>query len=138
RAMSDIESMLRRIDPTRNAVVARTKVSPGEAAAAGDGAVWLSHSSEDTVSRIDPATNKVSATIHVGPQPTGLAVSPAAVWAADAGGPSVSRIHPATNQRVATTRVCPKLACCSEPMSLSAFPGSLPVAAAHATTPIRL
>ncbi len=137
-AMSDIESMLMRIDPTRNAVVARIKVSPGEAAAAGDGAVWLSHSSEDTVSRIDPATNKVSATIHVGPQPTGLAVSPGAVWVADAGGPSVSRIDPATNQVVATTRVGPKLACCSEHMSLIALPGALWVAVPNANTLVRL
>jgi YVTN family beta-propeller protein len=117
--MSDIESTLMRIDPRRNAVVARIKVSPPETTAAGDGAVWLSYPSESTVSRLDPATNKVMATIHVGPQPAGVALSPGAVWVANAGGPSVSRIDPATNRVVATIRVGPKLACCSEHMELS-------------------
>ncbi len=98
---------------------------PPEAAAAGDGAVWLSHLSEDTVSRIDPATNKVSATIQVGPQPVGIAVSPGAVWVVNAGGPSVSRIDPDTNRVVATIRVGPKLACCSEHFSLIAAHGAV-------------
>jgi hypothetical protein len=61
------------------------------------------------VSRIDPATNKVTATIHVGPQPAGIAVSPGAVRVADAGGPSVSRIDPATDRVVKTIRVGPRL-----------------------------
>ena len=42
-AMSDLTSTLMRIDPGRNAVVARIKVPRAESAAAGDGAVWLSH-----------------------------------------------------------------------------------------------
>ena len=137
-AMSDIESTLMRIDPRRNAVVARIKVAPGEAAAAGNGGVWLSHPSEGTVSRIDPATDKVSATIHVGPQPAGVAVSPGAVWVADAGGPSVSRIDPATNQVVATIRVGPKRACCSQHMMLIAAPGALWVAVPNANRIVRV
>ena len=70
-AMSDSQATLMRIDPARNAVVARIKVYPPEAVAAGDGGVWLSNPSDDTVTRIDPATNKVTATIHVGPQSRG-------------------------------------------------------------------
>ena len=91
--------------------------------AAGDGAVWLTYPSSDTVSRIDPATNKVTASIHVGPQPAEIAISPGAVWVADAGGPSVSRIDPATNRVVATIHVGPKRACCAEHMSLTASGG---------------
>ena len=137
-AMSENESTLMRIDPARNAVVARIKVSAPEEAAAGDGAVWLSYPSENKLSRIDPATNKVTATIHVGPQPAGIAVSPAAVWVANAGGPSVSRIDPATNRVVATIRVGPALACCSEHMSLVAAAGALWVAVPNANRLVRV
>ena len=124
-AMSDIESTLMRIDPARNAVVARIKVAVPEAAAAGDGGVWLTYPGQNTISRIDPATNKVRATIHVGSQPVGVAVSPGAVWVVNAGGPSVSRIDPVTNRVVATIRVGPKLACCSEHFSLTAARGAV-------------
>ena len=137
-AMSDAESTLMRIDPARNAVVARIKVSPPEATAAGDGAVWLTYPSDDTVSRIDPATNKVTASIHVGPRPAGIAVSPGAVWVADAYGPSVSRIDPATNRVVATIRVGPKRACCAEHMSLTATGGTLWVAVPNANEIVRI
>jgi virginiamycin B lyase len=135
--MSDAESTLMRIDPARNAVVARIKVAPPDSAAAGDGAVWLSYPG-DTVSRIDPATNKLTANIHVGPQPSGIAVSPGAVWVADAGGPSVSRIDPATNRVVATVRVGPRLACCSEHMSLTATANAVWVAVPNANTIVRI
>lgn len=119
-AMSNSQATLMRIDPARNAVVARIKVYPPETVAAGDGAVWLSNPSDDTVTRIDPSTNKVTATIHVGPRPEGIAVSPGAVWVATAGGPTVSRIDPATNRVVATIAVGPKRACCAEHMSVIA------------------
>jgi YVTN family beta-propeller protein len=137
-AMSDIESTLMRIDPRRNAVVARIKVSPPEATAAGDGAVWLSYPSEGTVSRLDPATNKVTATIHVGPQPAGIALSPGAVWVANAGGPSVSRIDPATDRVVATIRVGAKLACCSEHMELITGGGAVWVAVPNANRVVQV
>jgi YVTN family beta-propeller protein len=120
--MNDAKATLMRIDPARNAVVARIKVGTPEAAAAGNGAVWLSNPSLNTVARVDPATNKVTATIPVGPQPEGIAVSPGAVWVVNAGGPSVSRIDPATNRVVATIRVGPKGDCCAEHTSVIASP----------------
>jgi len=138
-AMSDVGPTLMRIDPARNAVVARIKVpSPPESTAAGDGAVWLTYPSEDEVARIDPRTNKVTATIHVGPQPAGLALAPGAVWVANAGGPSVSRIDPATNQVVTTIRVGPKLTCCFEHMSLALTPGALWVAVPNGNKIVRI
>ena len=140
--MGEGNATLMRIDPARNAVVARIKVGFPEAVAAGDGAVWLSNPSENTVTRIDPATNAVAATIPVGRQPEGIAVSPGAVWVANAGGfrtgPSVSRIDPATNRVVATTRVGPKSACCAEHMSLIASPRAVWVAVTNGQSIVRI
>ncbi len=137
-AMSDATSTLLRIDPQRNAVAARIKVDPSEAAAVGAGAVWLSHSATNTVSRLDPATNKLSATIRVGPQPADIAVSPDAVWVANAGGPSVTRIDPATNRVVKTIKVGPTVACCAEHMSVIAAGGAVWVAVPNANTLARI
>jgi YVTN family beta-propeller protein len=137
-AMSDAEGTLMRIDPARNAVVARIKVFPPEATAAGDGAVWLTTPWNDTVTRIDPVTNKITARIHVGPKPSGIAVSPGAVWVGDVGGPSVSRIDPATNRVVATIRVGPKRACCSDHMSVIANRGKIWVAVPNANEIVQI
>lgn len=119
-SMSDPTSTLLRIDPARNAVVARIHIAPGEQAVAGEGAVWLTHPRQNTVSRIDPETNTVSATIPVPDQPSGVAVSPGAIWVADSGGPSLTRIDPATNRVVATIRVGPNRECCGERMGVIA------------------
>jgi len=134
-AMSDSDSTLLRIDPARNAVIARVGIKPSKQcpafpqacseAAAGNGAVWVSHPFDNTVSRVDPQTNSVTATIPVGPHPDGIAVSPGAVWVANSGGPSVSRIDPATNRVVATIRVGPARACCSDFMQLTTGGGSV-------------
>jgi YVTN family beta-propeller protein len=138
-AMSDAASTLFRIDPARNAVVARIKIfSPPDAAAAGAGAIWLSDPSNDMVLRIDPAANKQTATIKVGPHPAGIAVAPGAVWVAVAGGPSIARIDPATNRVVATIQVGPKAACCSDHMSLVAVPGAVWVALPNANAFVRV
>jgi YVTN family beta-propeller protein len=119
-----------RIDPGQNAVVARIKVETVNAcppfprvcseAVAGNGAVWVTHPSDNTISRIDPRTNSVSATIQVGLHPTGIAVSRGAVWVANLGGPSVSRIDPTTNRVVAEIPVGPSRACCATHMAVTA------------------
>jgi YVTN family beta-propeller protein len=88
--------------------------------------------------RLDPATGKALAKIHVGLQPSGVALSSGAVWVADAGGPSVSRIDPATNRVTATIRVGPKSACCAEHMSLTAVPGAIWVAVPNANQLVRV
>jgi virginiamycin B lyase len=137
-AVSDATFTLMRIDPQRNAVVARIKVAPASEAVAGEGAVWLSHPGSDTVSRIDPDTNTVTATIGVGPQPAGIAVSPSAVWVVNSGGPSVSRIDPATNRVVATIRVGPALACCSEHMEAFAGGGAVWAAVPNGNRIVRI
>jgi YVTN family beta-propeller protein len=137
-AMSAFASNLSRIDPRRNAVVARIRVAPGDAVAAGEGAVWISHPATGTISRVDPRRNRVAATIHVGPKPSGIAVSPGAVWVANSGGPSVSRIDPATNRVVATVRVGPRRACCSEHMGVTTGGGTVWVDVPNANRIVRL
>jgi virginiamycin B lyase len=127
-AISAAESTLMRIDPGRNAVVARVKIPPTEDMAAGAGAVWLTNPLQDTVTRVDADGHAVAATIHVSFQPLGIAVSPGAVWVANAGGPSVSVIDPRTNKLVKTIRIGPKAVCCSEHMGITASPSGIWVA----------
>ena len=59
---------------------------------------------------INPATNTVTATIPVGSEPQGVAVSPTGTYAGDIyvtndGGATVSVINPATNTVIATIPV---------------------------------
>ena len=100
-----------RIEPSSNTVTATIEgASPipfGTTGwiAAGNGAVWTTNTVEDSVTRIDPATNAVVATIPVGEFPTGIALTPGAVWVANHHGRSLSRIDPTTNAVVATIPV---------------------------------
>jgi DNA-binding beta-propeller fold protein YncE len=66
----------------------------------GAGAVWVGSHSAGLVTRIDPATGEVVATIVVGFPVHGLGAGPDAVWAADYHGSKAVRISPATNQVV--------------------------------------
>jgi peptide/nickel transport system substrate-binding protein len=75
------------------------------AVAVGGGAVWVTNSAGDTVSRIDPATHAVDP-IPVGSAPSGVAVGAGAVWVVNSGDSTVSRIDPQTN-RVSSVRVLP-------------------------------
>jgi YVTN family beta-propeller protein len=70
-------------------------------AVAVDGSsVWVANRGDGTVSRIDPATNRVVATIDVGGRPTHLTAEAGAVWATTPEG--LQWIDPATNQVVQT------------------------------------
>lgn len=72
---------------------------------AGFGSVWVVDRNATAVLRIDPETAKVSATIEVGPLPSGLAVMPAGVWVSDDSDGKVRRIDPATNEVAASMDV---------------------------------
>ena len=50
--------------------------------AVGGGAVWVANSGDGTVSRIDPVSNTVTATIRTGNWPAGLAVNGGFLWVA--------------------------------------------------------
>jgi virginiamycin B lyase len=115
------------------------------------GAVWVPNEADGTVSRIDPATNRVVATIHVGdPQqllaagcgpdsvhsfmfdtllnrrcdlPSSVAGDARSVWAADNGARGLARIDPATN------RVVQRIALNADPFGIALGYGSLWVTA---------
>ena len=71
---------------------------PGGVAFSDDGSVWVTSTTDATVSRLDQAGATVVQTIHgLGPSPTGIAFGHGAIWVADSGGRTVSRINPATN-----------------------------------------
>jgi YVTN family beta-propeller protein len=60
---------------------------------------------DDTVSRVDPATDRVESTIKVGREPLAVAEGHGSLWVANAIDRTVSRIDPATNRVVATIRL---------------------------------
>jgi len=113
-----------RIDPKSTAIVASIPIVGGgqgptpTAVAVGEGAVWVAnrvvpHSTglhhdftpAGTVSRIDPRTNAVAATIPVGRYSDAIAVGQGAVWVANHDDGTLSRIDPKTNSVVATIHV---------------------------------
>ncbi len=78
---------------------------PGSIVAA-KGAVWVKNHADQTVSRIDPATNSVTATIPIGAGEFGyLAAGEGSVWATNNDANTVSRIDPRSNTVVATIPV---------------------------------
>jgi YVTN family beta-propeller protein len=118
-----------RIDPARNEVVATIPIAQtlngrgytSTAIAVGNGAVWVANwysafsefsptrhiprPRAGTVSRIDPESNAVIATITVGRDPFGVAVGDGAVWVTNRTAFTVSRIDPETNEVVKTIQI---------------------------------
>jgi len=71
---------------------------------AADGTVWVPNNGNNSVSRIDKATNTVT-TIGVGLEPRGVAVDPTWVWVTNVPEGTVSRIDKQTNTVTATIAV---------------------------------
>jgi virginiamycin B lyase len=70
--------------------------------AIGSDAVWISNKAKDAISRIDPATNRVVATVGVGKAPcSGLAVGFGSVWVPSCGSRQLDRVDANSNQVVA-------------------------------------
>jgi YVTN family beta-propeller protein len=94
--------------PTRGSVVATIPVGQWPwKMAAGAGSLWVPNSNDGSVSRIDPATNTVSATIEVASPGNNtadaIAADDTAVWVSAVSGTfKLVRIDPATNQVVAS------------------------------------
>jgi YVTN family beta-propeller protein len=134
---------LLRIDPKANSVVKQIPVAFNGDVAVGDGSIWLTNPEANTVHRMDPKTYKLSATIHVGKYPLGIAVTPRAVWVANDGRatpdiPSVSRIDPATNRVAATIPLGPTSACCALHMGVIAAGGAVWVVVPQRDTVVRI
>ncbi len=97
------DTVVSRVDPDTNAVVAEVFVARGAAAiAAGEDALWISSAASDTVTRVNPHNNLVVETVKVGPKPGRVVVGEGGVWTLNRGDGSVSRIDPTTNKVVAT------------------------------------
>jgi YVTN family beta-propeller protein len=87
-----------RVDATSREVTARVSVgNEPSAIATGAGGVWVADADDNTVTRIDPASEgAVIATTSVGQGPTALAVGAGGVWVANTQDDTVSRIDPRT------------------------------------------
>jgi YVTN family beta-propeller protein len=105
-------------------VVATIPVRAPSGVAVGGGAVWVTAGGyQDTrVLRIDPASNRVVASIPVPDGSDRLAVGAGAVWVANRSDNSVSRIDPAGNRVAATIGVG------REPLGITVAAGSVWVA----------
>jgi YVTN family beta-propeller protein len=72
----------------------------------GFDSIWIVNARSDTVTRIDPTTNLVVATIAVGATTgMGIVAAEGAVWVTNFDANTVTRIDPATNLVTATIRV---------------------------------
>jgi YVTN family beta-propeller protein len=69
------------------------------------GSVWVVNRVDETVSRIDPTTSAVVATIPVGTTPVNVAASADAIWVTNSRSGSVSKIDPETNRTTATVEI---------------------------------
>lgn len=69
---------------------------------AGAGSVWIASDAKGVISRIDPATNRVTATIPTNAGAYYLAFGHDALWAVSSKGQTLQRINPNTNAVVAT------------------------------------
>jgi DNA-binding beta-propeller fold protein YncE len=107
---------LNRVVAPYTAVAARIGLPPGRRAgsgphryngvAVGAGSVWIVGDTRDrTLWRVDPATQRVIATVALPFAPRDVAVGAGGVWLVDRRADSVIRVDPRTNRIVATIRV---------------------------------
>ncbi len=107
-----------RISASSNSIsrTIRLGVAVPTALAVGEGAIWVAARpgfrccppeavGTGTLTRIDPTTNSVEATIPIGGNPAGVAVGEGAVWIADPGTRSVVRVDPKANRVVERIKV---------------------------------
>jgi ABC-type transport system substrate-binding protein/DNA-binding SARP family transcriptional activator len=105
------------------AVVASVDVGTNPVALAfARGAIWLVNASDDTVSKVDPATRTVQQVLDVGRAPRSVAVTGDDLWVANLGDGTVTRIN------VLASRVVDTIDVGSGPAALAAGPAGLWVA----------
>ena len=93
----------------------------------GEGAVWVPNAGSGTISRIDPQTNEITATIPIGNAdpdndlfvPSRVSIGDGFIWAAKNDEDSIVQIDPNTNQVVATIPIG------IEPFALAVNKGTL-------------
>jgi YVTN family beta-propeller protein len=98
-----------RLDDRGRLQLSIDQFSSARALAVGEGAVWVGDiqvpaTSSSVVARIDPATNRVAATVPVAPEVAALAAGAGAVWVASDDG-TLTKIDPETNVATATVQL---------------------------------
>jgi YVTN family beta-propeller protein len=92
------------VDPRTGRIIGRLDPNASPTGiAVGNGAVWVSDNTADTVTRIDPTG--LTTPIAVGHGSSGIAVGYGGVWVADTGDDAVVRIDPDTRAVTATIPV---------------------------------
>ena len=104
-----------------------------KAVAVSRGAVWAGKGDTKSLVRIDPASDRVVATISVGVEPWYIAASDTAVWLSDWRTNTVVRVDPASNSAVATVAGLP-----AGPTGLAIVPGAVWVASSRANALTRI
>jgi YVTN family beta-propeller protein len=95
-------NMLAVVDLATRRIEASVRVGTSpNAIAYGHGSLWVANTDDETLSRIDPRTREVVATIGVGPA-VDLAIGPDAVWTANGIDGTVGRVDPVSGVRIAT------------------------------------
>lgn len=72
---------------------------------AGAGSIWVASDAKGAIARVDPATNRVIATVPTNPGAFYLAWGFDALWAVSGTEGTIQKIDPATNAVVATTKL---------------------------------
>jgi YVTN family beta-propeller protein len=104
-----------------------------KAVAVSKGAVWAGRGDTQSLVRIDPATNRVVASIPVGVEPWYIAASDTAVWLSDWRTNAVVRVDPVANRVVATVANLP-----AGPTGIAIAPDAVWVASSRADTLTRI
>ncbi|MGZ4365788.1 MAG: protein kinase domain-containing protein [Gaiellaceae bacterium] len=107
-----VASYLWHIDPLAHKVVATIPLptrphwqlfeppARPDSVATGAGSVWITAAGGGVLWRVDPTTNKLTATIPAGGGASGVAVGFGSVWVADAMSGTVNKIDPHTNRLI--------------------------------------
>jgi DNA-binding beta-propeller fold protein YncE len=93
-------SAVMRIDPATNQVVGQP-VKVGQEPlfiVAGGGFIWVGSHDSKSISRIDPRTSQVTATVNPGFEVHGLAYDEGSLWVANYHGHAVVRVEPTSGQ----------------------------------------
>jgi serine/threonine-protein kinase len=87
-----------RVDPKRSASTAILVGRDPSDVAVSASHLWVANRGDDTVSRIDPLTNRVDETRPVGDSPASVAVGEGGVWVADSGDGTVTELDPVSGK----------------------------------------
>ena len=127
------------IDPATNVATGVQTGATGPAWFSSQGDVlWVSNVPGGTVSRLDPSTGSVTATVKTGTQPVDGAVGPdGLVWIPNLGDGTVSRIDPAAGKVSTTFQSAPRRSSSTWPSAMRSpdYGGNLVSAAAPAAQP---